>query len=164
MKTRRGSALVAVLVSLTIFAILGAALLQRQRLAYSEATHGKQGLQALALSQAGLEDARLKLEKDYRFPPPGDPSQTSFDYSETLLDWNGKVVGKYQVCIDRSHAREPHYIVRVESIGFVTSQSGENHRSGLVAEFDVSPTRRTNPAQVNEKKLSLLRVIPLATP
>jgi len=157
---KRGSALISVLIGLSLLAILGAALLQRQRLAYAEATLARHGLQALALAEAGLEDARLKLEKDGWFPPPGAPTQPRFAYSESL-EWQGKEVGHYQVTIDRSHAFAPHYVLRVEAWGFEAEQGT---RRGLMAEFDTCPHRRGQPDQPSPHPYRLLRVTPMATP
>ncbi len=157
---KRGSALISVLIGLSLLAILGAALLQRQRLAYSEATLSRHGLQALALAEAGLEDARIKLEKDGWFPPPGAPTQQRFSYSEPL-DWQGKEVGHYQVTLDLTQAFAPHHVLRVEAWGFEAEQGT---RRGLMAEFDTSPHRRDLPNLPNPAPYKLLRVTPLATP
>ena len=157
---RRGAALISVLFSLSLLAILGAAMLQRQRLAYAEAALSRQGLQALALAEAGLEDARIKLEKDGWFPPAGSPEQVRFSYSEEL-QWQGQTRGHYQVTIDHSRALAPCYLIRVEAWGFEAEQAT---RRGLVAEFDACPHRRGQPSQPNPEVYRLLRVTPLATP
>ena len=55
---------------------------------------------ARGLAEAGLEDARVKLDKDVNFPPPGDVDQTLFTYTEEVRDYSNKIVGYYTVTVD----------------------------------------------------------------
>lgn len=92
---------------------------------------------ARALAEAGIEDARVKLDKDLFFPPPGDVDQTQFSYQEALYDASGaNLAGYYDVVIDLSqrHAPDPpdpYYpsIILVTSTGLV----GDNPKAPLAA-------------------------------
>ena len=64
--------------------------------------------QARALAEAGLEDARVKLDKDLFFPPPGDQDQLLFTYTEAVNDdFTGQLVGYYAVTVDTRWAADP---------------------------------------------------------
>lgn len=140
----RGSVLVAVLMLLSILFILGLAMLTKQMQAYRGATLMKEGAQAQAAAEAGLEDARVKWEKDYLFPPPGPPEQTSFTYAEELRTAGNVLVATYEVTVDRAYAGPPTWLLRIA----VTGTAG-NTSKHLLAELDLAPKVRSNPAADN---------------
>jgi len=140
----RGSVLVAVLMLLAILFILGLAMLTKQMQAYRGAALMKEGAQAEALAEAGLEDARVKWEKDYEFPPPGPPDQTTFTYAEELRTAGNVLIGNYEVTVDRAYAGPPTWLLRIA----VTGTAGSTSKR-LLAELDLSPKVRTNPAADN---------------
>lgn len=88
--------------------VLGVGFLGK-RAAQSAATASEAlALRARALAEAGLEDCRVKLEKDMFFPPPGDEEQLIFSYSEpvySLLD--GSLEGLYMVTLDLTRRSAP---------------------------------------------------------
>ncbi|MFN8611721.1 MAG: hypothetical protein U0931_29520, partial [Vulcanimicrobiota bacterium] len=93
------------------------------------------------IAQAGFEDARVKLQKDPLFPPPSDPAQRSFCYSERYLDLDGlTVIGQYSVTIDTQHNQNPWFITKVTSVGEVL-QGGTTvvARRSVYGEFRTSP-------------------------
>ncbi len=95
------------------------------------------------LAEAGLEDARIKLEKDGTFPPLADPAQTLFTYSESLTDIAGTTeLGRYSVTVDISR-RAQNGIIAIRSEGSL-SQS-PSYRRVLYAELDLSGDLSTNP-------------------
>lgn len=158
MKFRRGAAIISVLLLITLFFILGAAMLGRQKLAYDAAAQSRDAVVAQGLAEAGLEDARLKLQKDRYFPPPGGPGQSQFTYSESLSDADGKVLGNYQVTIDLRQAATPVYQIRVTSTGTQGDGLERSARRKLVAIFDTNPNLATDPPRPNPNCFRILRV------
>jgi len=65
---------------------------------YLAATHMLRASQARALAEAGLEDARVKLQRDCEFPPASSMEQPLYCYAEKLGG-----AGVYQVRIDSTH-------------------------------------------------------------
>lgn len=149
MAVRRGSILVAVLMLLAILFILGIAMLHKQMQAYRGATLLKEGAQAQALAEAGLEDARIKWEKDYLFPPPAAPDQVAFTYSEDLRDSAGRLVGSYEVTVDATYAGPPALLLRITSVGTCGPRGQRATRKRLYGELDLAVKQRANPALDN---------------
>lgn len=104
MKVRRGFVLVFSLLLLLLLTLGGMILLGQRAAQYKAAALAPRTALARALAQAGLEDARVKLEKDLNFPPPGDNKQTLFRYDEAVRDLDGVLVGHYEVTVDSRHA------------------------------------------------------------
>lgn len=147
--TRRGSILVAVLMLLAILFVLGLAMLTKQYQAYQGATLIKESAQAQAVAEAGLEDARVKWQKDLLFPPAGTPDQTVFSYSEDLTDSAGKVVGSYEVRLDQTYAGAPTWLLRILVVGTAGPRSQPGARKTLLAELDLAEKVRTDPSLDN---------------
>lgn len=103
MKIKRGFVLIFSLLLLLLLALGGMILLGQRAAQYRAAALASKTAVARALAQAGLEDARVKLEKDLNFPPPGDQDQTVFTYDEPVTDFDGSVVGFYFVTVDSRH-------------------------------------------------------------
>ncbi len=103
MKIRRGFVLVFSLLLLLLMALGGMILLGQRAAQYRAAALAPKTALARALAQAGLEDARVKLEKDLNFPPPGDLNQVLFSYEEAVRDLDGQLVGHYFVTVDGRH-------------------------------------------------------------
>lgn len=141
----KGMALMSVLGVLTILFVLGAAILRRQAQAYQSVTLVADRSTALALAESGLEDARLKIERDYAFPPRS-PQQQRFDYTEQVLDFEGVAVGFYSVSVDSSRKEHPTYALTVTVTGWVERGSKVAARQTLIADFDLSPTLRSSSA------------------
>ena len=139
----RGSALVAVLMVLAVLFVLGLAMLTKQVQAYQGSHLVLEGAQAQAVAEAGLEDARLKLEKDLDFPPRSTPDQTSFTYSEDLLDGSGRLVGTYEVTVDRLYAGPPTWLIRITVTGTCGPHGERASSQRLVAELDVAEKSRS---------------------
>ncbi len=124
---KRGFILAMSLLLCVLLLVLGVGFLGK-RAAQSQAA-AAEGLaaQARALAEAGLEDARVKLDKDLFFPPPGDVDQDHFSYQEELRDASGaNRVGYYLVTVDEARRSAPdppdfHYpsVIVVTSTGCV---------------------------------------------
>lgn len=111
-KRRRAFLLVIAMLMTLMLVILGMGFLGRRGPQYAASMAHERGMQARALAEAGLEDARVKLEKDLFFPPPGDSDQFMFSYSEVVRETtgvssDGVVVGSYTVTIDRRFETAP---------------------------------------------------------
>ncbi len=146
MRRRRGFLLIFGLLVLVVLLILGLGFLGKQADAYRSATQAAASSVALECAMAGLEDARVKLMKDLRFPPPGDVEQLQFAYTEVLNDLDGTPVGAYTVTIDSRWADPPAEILVVEVEGSAgdPSQPGQAFRT-LRVEWDLAPQRGGGP-------------------
>lgn len=137
---RLGSSLIATLFLVLFLFILGLGFLGRRAPLYDSAVYGVLEARALAIAQAGIEDARVKLNHDHDFPPPGDEEQEVFSYRETLLDVDGAAIGHFDVAVDTSRRAAPVSLIWVTSSG-VAQQPGRPRvqaRKVLRAEFEVS--------------------------
>ena len=106
MKTRRGFALILVLLLIVLLLTIGMAFMGKRSPQYDAAYQASLQIQARALAEAGLEDAHQKLMKDIFFPPLGDRDQTVFSYSEEVREvGTGNLVGYYFVMLDFSWAK-----------------------------------------------------------
>lgn len=141
-KKRRGFTLVASLFLLVVLLVLGLAFLGKRVAQYRGAVAVRAAARARAVALAGLEDARVKLEKDALFPPLGSEEQLYFSYTETLRDINGQPAGTYTVTVDSRLDKWPYAVVRLTSVGTVGPVDDPQARRRLYAELDVSPTRR----------------------
>ena len=137
MVTRRGSALlIALLIAIVIF-VAGIALVFQFRSDYQQRFQSAQWVQVLALAQAGLEDFRVKLERDPNFPPLSDVEQTVFEYTEQIAPEGG-----FQVSSDTSLRRNPWQLVLVRSRGYLGTSNSPTLVVALEGEFDVSAVQR----------------------
>lgn len=137
--TRRGVALLGVLLTLSLLLVLALAFITQQSLRYQGTVHATQRLLAQSLAETGWRETLVKLRKDADFPPPGDPDQTLFTFSETIRDSAGKKLGSYHVTIDRAPVRD-HQLLICEITGEV-AESRALYR--LKTEWDTArPQRR----------------------
>ncbi len=134
--------IVLTLLILGIALVAGIGLMSSQVSNYRGVNAAEESAQALALAQAGLEDARIKLEKDLDFPPPGDPAQLLFTYSEDVLI-DGKRIGGYRVSIDSRLQTTDYDIIRVTSTGLVGSSEAPRAQRTLKVDLDMNLTRTT---------------------
>lgn len=142
MKGRRAYVLVMVMFVSLVLIVSGVAYLSAQSRNYQAAVSTIQASQARALAESGIEDARSKLEKDPRFPPPAEENQTVFSYGERLTDIGGAgTVGTFDVSVDVTLSQAPYYLVVVRSEG----RLGIGQPSYVIrAEIDVCPHDRTD--------------------
>lgn len=139
---RRGMLLVVALLVLGVALVAGMGLMASQVSNYRGINSVEDSALALCLAQAGLEDARLKLERDLDFPPTGNPDQILFTYSEDVLV-GGKRIGSYRVGVDTAFRSSDYDMVRVTSTGLVGSQSDPTAQRTIKIDLDTSPLRPT---------------------
>ena len=154
---KRGMVLVVVLLLSIVMAIMGMAFIGSRALLYQESSRiGEQAL-AKAFAESGLEDARVKLDKDPDFPPPGREEQNSFSYSEDMSDLSGNFLGYYEVTIDTTYAVEPYSILRITSVGRVGPRDKPRGQHVLRAELDIAQTDRSDPNLLNPRNFVFSR-------
>jgi Na+-transporting methylmalonyl-CoA/oxaloacetate decarboxylase gamma subunit len=139
---RKGFALVASFLLLLVVFVLGLGFLGKRVSLYKEALSARSASQARAAALAGMEDARVKLEKDGAFPPLGSSEQQLFSYSEPLLSVGGSEVGGYTVTIDKRLQQLPYALIRVTSVGWSGTADSPAATRRLYAELDISPLIR----------------------
>lgn len=140
MKRRsRGFFLVLALFMVTFISVMALAFLGEGQLNYRTSLTVTRELQARWLAHSGIEDARLKLQKDPDFPPPMGDEGTHYSYAEQVTDLDGKLVGSYEVTVDQSYALAPYYLVVLECSGRLARYDVHTR---IRAELDVSPTDR----------------------
>lgn len=139
MKRTRGSTLIAMLLILSIMLILGMGLLGSRVARYRAATDSIAAAQAQALAEAGIADARAKLDKHQQFPPAGEEDeQLVFSYAEEVTEPGGQRVGSYIVTIDRRWSGEPYFLIVVESLGILGSTDDPEAQRVIRTELDIS--------------------------
>lgn len=145
-RQRRGFLLImALFVAVLLFIECGSMLYRRSR-QYQMATDGVYGAEALSLAEAGLEDARVKLDKDADFPPQAAIDQQVFSYVERVMDLDGTtLVGSYEVTIDQRQQSSPCQIIRITSVGCLGDASAPRARRQVTVELDVARKLRSNP-------------------
>lgn len=141
----------AVLLFLSLLLIMGMAMLASQALRYRGAVAAREGALALSLAEAGMEDARVKLQKDPDFPPPGAPEQKTFSYAEELLSPDGRPVGRYVVMLDALYAPPPHQVLRVRATGTVGERGQRGASRTIYGELDLARKLREDATQPNPR-------------
>lgn len=153
---RRAFLLPLALLIAMLFGVIGGAFLYSQSVLYGGAVQVNGELMARSIAEVGVQDARCKLQRDIDFPPAGSEEQTEYSYTETFTDpLTGSTVGSYTVTVDSTYCDKPYYVALVRSTGSVAA--GErNILKTVVAELDVSPKDRNNPAVDNSNYLQVL--------
>ncbi len=140
----KGYAMVVTIAVGLVLLLLSLGFLNKRVMEYRGAYQTAYQTQALALARAGLEDARIKLCKDGKFPPNTSDDQRSFSYTEEVTANEES----YTVILDTTLKESPYAIVRVTSIGTAGPMGAPIARRKIVAELDVSPEVRTGPPGV----------------
>lgn len=153
---KKGFLLPLALLLAMLFGVIGGAFLYSQSVLYGGAVQINGELLARSIAEVGIEDARCKLQRDIDFPPDGSEEQTEYTYTETYFDpVTARAVGSYTVTVDQTHADRPYHVVVLRSTG--SAAAGEiNILKTVVAELDVSPKDRDNPALDNSNYLKVL--------
>lgn len=160
LRQRRGVLLIVAMLVLSLLLILGMGLMSSQQARYRAAVHSVDSAQALCLAEAGLEDVRVKLEKDRAFPPEAADDQSSFSYSETMSG-AGQELGSYYVEIDWSYDVAPYYLLKITTIGCVGPRENPRAQRVLRAELQRVSNQSNvsvlpaNPADVTFRWVSL---------
>lgn len=142
---KRAFSLPVILMLSLILLLLGLGFLNQRVSQYRGAYQSTYSILALQLAKAGLEDARVKLDKDQQFPPQSGLDQKSFAYTEVLLPDEES----YTVTLDLSLQDAPFSIIRITSIGTSGPMKDPRARRVLTAELDIAPNLRSDSTQVN---------------
>lgn len=135
----KGSVLVFVLLLTTLMFLLAMAMANQSQGEVKASLGAARAAEARALAFAGLSDARAKLARDLRFPPPGADDQAVYAYSEDVSDLDGgRVIGSYNVTVDRRYEGAPYFMVRLRSEGVLGLRTRAVARSTVVADLDFS--------------------------
>jgi len=112
---------------------------------------------ARGLAEAGMEDARAKLNRDAAFPPLiGD--RMVFTYQDPVTDPDsGENIGTYVVTINLAKVEAPDYLVGISSLGLVGDPDKPRAQRELNALLDVSEKDRDAPLQPNPEYFRLIR-------
>jgi hypothetical protein len=150
-RSRRGFLLVAALLITVILLVSGLGVMSAQASRYNASARIAEGIQAKNAAMSGLEDVRVKLAKDVKFPPRKSKArgQTKYAYSETLFedpdDPNAEV--SYSVVVDFALEREvaapnrwePYRwgLYKVTVSGYVGPRDTPIAQSQLYAEYNI---------------------------
>ena len=128
----KGIMLVTTLLLSLILLVMGITLLSIRASQVKRTSVSQYAVQARHIAEAGMEDARIKLQKCVDFPS-GVESQKVFSYREEVNDFDGNPIGVYRVSINIQNREDKKYF-QVESVGI----------SGLIIE---------NPKEEEKKEL-----------
>lgn len=149
MREERGFVLVAALMIGVIFLVTGLGIMSAQASRYAASAVIAEGLQAKNAALSGLEDVRVKLAKDVKFPPrkSKDRGQSKFAYSENLLVDPDRPVS-YSVVIDYELEREVNVpnrwapyrwgVYRITVSGYVGPRNSPIAQAMVYAEYDIN--------------------------
>jgi hypothetical protein len=152
----RGSALVAALLVVSILFLSGLGFLSQRRAQYEAARNAGLSSAARAIAEAGLEDAKIKLQMDWDYPSLAGEGQPSSSYIEMLEDSSGTVVGSYEVSVGLQAYREPFLVLVIRSTGRVGDMADPEAVRTLEMEVDMDPRRSTYFTVVNWRDLGAL--------
>lgn len=133
----KGSILIVCLLFLSLLLVLGMSFLASRAGDYRGARQSLQALEARGIALAGLEQTRLKLLKDFDFPPIAAVDQPAYEIVETVYDPDGKEAGTYMVTLVTDHVGPPYYMLEIQSVGFVGDPLEPSARRKLVAMLDL---------------------------
>ena len=140
-KSQRASTLVLALFIVLVIFIAGIGFLSQSSSQYKTASEIGRSTQVLAIAEAGVSDALIKLQRDWDFPPRSAEDQVVYTYSEAIEDTNGTVVGSYQVAIDRSLIVNDQDLLIIRSTGRLGPAEKPLSERTIRVEFDMNQTR-----------------------
>jgi hypothetical protein len=141
---RRGSLLIAVLLTSVVLLMMGMAVLGVQSRQYKGVRLLRQAQVAKGLAQAGLEDAELKLEKDLDFPPSVE-RQKIYEYEEEVFDVDGSErIGSYIVTVNMEN-RESRGILTISSLGLAGPREKTLAERRITADLYCNPAATSSP-------------------
>ncbi len=129
------------LIALLLVFCLG--LLGRQPLAYSGAKQTSKMLQARQLALAGVEDIRVKLERDYQTRQLG--QVRSVNYVEDVFN-GSETIGSYHVTVNQELQDTPFELLQIECEGLL-GKDRQHPESRVVIStlFDLRKENRQGP-------------------
>lgn len=115
--------------------------MSRQPLGQAGSKQYRLGLQAQQLALTGIEEMRVRLDRDYRWRDLGDTQAVSF--LEQVLDpVDSSLVGHYRIQLNQKWQEEPYQLLRLESEGMVGSADRPTARYVIKATLDIRPFAR----------------------
>ena len=147
-RQRRGFVLITALLLAVIMLVTGLGIMSAQASRYAASAVIAEGLQARNAALSGLEDVRVKLAKDVKFPPRKSKKrgQTKFAYSEDLFVDPVQPVS-YSVVVDFEYEREVNVpsrfgpyrwgVYRITVSGYVGPRSEPIAQALIYAEYDI---------------------------
>ena len=148
-RRRRAFVLITALLLSVILLVSGLGVMSAQASRYAASALIADSLQAKNAALSGMEDVRVKLAKDVKFPPrkSKDRGQTKFAYSENL-DNDAERPVSYSVIVDFEYEREaiaqgrfaPYRwgVYRITVNGYVGPRNEPIALCQLYAEYDIS--------------------------
>ena len=148
-RRRRAFVLITALLLSVILLVSGLGIMSAQASRYAASALIADSLQAKNAALSGIEDVRVKLAKDVKFPPrkSKDRGQTKFAYSENLLLDPDRPVS-YSVIVDFEYEREVNVqgrfapfrwgVYRITVNGYVGPRNEPIALCQLYAEYDIS--------------------------
>lgn len=118
--------------------VLGMGFLSKKAAQLRATKQSLNAYKAKALAWAGLEDIRVKLNKDPTFPPGLGRQQNYFAYTERMHNSAGEEIGTYSVEVDLRYENHPYRVLVVTSTGRVGTGAISARRT-IRAEFDIAP-------------------------
>jgi Tfp pilus assembly protein PilX len=135
----RAFTLLIVLLFSGMLLMLASAYLTRNSDNYRSATYAAESLRAYEHAMAGLESARVRLDKDPTFPPAA-ANQDVFSCCEPVYEPDAATVsGYYTLTVDTRWQQAPYHIIRVSSVGSLGPPGEPQARRKVWAELDVDP-------------------------
>lgn len=138
-KDGRGFALIVVLLVISLLLILGIGYISRGVARYRAVRDTAVSSQARAIAIAGMEETRVKMDKDYYFPPQSAIDQQYYSFSEQVVDLSGNVVGVYVVTLNWVYQEAPYNIILMRSQGQVIRDGRVIGRRTFEAEIRNGP-------------------------
>ncbi|MFA7484390.1 MAG: hypothetical protein WC314_28120 [Vulcanimicrobiota bacterium] len=139
MTRARGSILIVVLMLITVLLVMGMGFLASRVGEYRAARQAVLSVQAKGLAMAGMEETRVKLLKDFDFPPIAAIDQPAYQVVEPVHDLDGTtVLGFYEATVETDKIAPPYYLLTVDSVGLVGSdRTAPQARRRLRARIDL---------------------------
>lgn len=136
---RRGFLLAMVMLLCLILLVFGLAFLGSRGRQYQSVISAGQSAQAQELARAGIEDARVKFDRDIGFPPPLAIGQHTFSYCEEVTDAGGVYLGRYRVSLDMTYSRPPFSVACIRSTGSLGPAEAPTALHTYVCYLDLTP-------------------------
>lgn len=155
MKKKKGAVLIVVLILLMALFVMGMTILGMKSTQAKNSRMMMHSVISKYVAESGMEDARIKLQKDLDFPPIDGRQTTSFTYNEPLsFPGDNNSVGSYTVTVDvsRCNPDDPNYdqTIIINSKGEIKDGFGKVVSTHLITGIlDASITDRNGNGSLN---------------
>jgi hypothetical protein len=157
---RNGFVLLAALLLVSLFLIMGMGFLAQRRGQQEAVAASRLHFQARELARTGLETTLVRLAKRHEYPPAYGPGgQETYSYSEFVTDYDGNRLGNYKVRVHYQMGRDPYFLVRITSRGQVGVTDSARAQAILHAEVDIAEyVRDSDPPVPNPNRFKILSI------